>query len=264
MVISGDYANHRYWMLTKQEIEDALAYVTTQIVNTFQGRQVIFLLGNHDTYPVNSWAPPGYNNSKVSATQSILDNVAGHWPKLITNDREKQKSIAETLRKQGYYKICDSRTKLCFIALNIAVCLSQNFWMLYDSQLVYDQLVWFEKQMNIAECEGYRVTVVMHVPSNEPTLEPTCANQIRRILLRYSSIINVVMSGHTLLYGIQLYYFLTGKICPSLLGINGGSVSSWASEPPVGFPNYATLEFEKSTKVNMGKSFSSLMLMSKF
>lgn len=156
-------------------------------------------------------------------------------------------TVVETIKLGGYYKI-SPEPGLVIIVLNTNYCLSLNFWIHYEPSLISDQLVWFERELNEAERIGATVHVLSHVPSNENSFDLTCARELRRILDRYHKIIAFIANGHVHRNDLNLFYSLANPKCLNVLGINGGSVTSWSDGLLIN-PNFNILNIDRNNKV---------------
>lgn len=205
---------------------------------------IIPIFGNHDSQPANEFSPPDFvtDDLTISATQSMYAHVATTWAGYVDDP-----SVVTTIKEGGYYKI-SPEPGLVIIVLNTNYCLSLNFWILYNPRLMYDQLVWFENELNKAERIGATVHVLSHVPSNEISFDITCARELRRILDRYHKIIAFIANGHVHRNDLNFFYSLANPKCLNVLGVNGGSVTSW-SDGLLIYPNFNILNVDPKTKV---------------
>jgi len=198
IIFSGDFVHasaRNSSDLTRQVILDTIGSVSLTLQTSFPGIRVFPCLGNHDYSPSNQFP------SNVSASRWLYDDIADLWAPWLPP------SALLTLRETGWYSADAIPGKLRVIALNT------NYWAVWnrftdtpdDDRIAHRQIVWFEKELQMAERDGVKVYVIGHHPPvgiftdnfvGFQDVWPLYAMRYRIATQRYAHVIKGQFYGH--------------------------------------------------------------------
>lgn len=186
-IFTGDVPAHDIWLITKQEVlTDLHSTYDTMKKNL---KTVYPAVGNHETYPVNSFAPA-----------RVISNYSADWVYNTLNDEWKpwlgDSHLAEEFGAYSY-KVPDQNLRI--ISINTNFYYQMNF-VLYQRWMEYDpsgQFQWLVQQLQTAETFGQRVWIIGHIPMGGADTFVDGSNYFGQILKRYENTIAAIFFGHT-------------------------------------------------------------------
>ncbi|XP_011865141.1 PREDICTED: sphingomyelin phosphodiesterase-like isoform X2 [Vollenhovia emeryi] len=217
---TGDIVDHGAWEITIEGNVKSLSKVYLQIHETFRKIPVYPILGNHETYPVNQFAPKTVTNSEIN-TQWLYEMIADLW----ISFGWLPESTRSTILQGGYYTV-SPRKGFRIIALNSNVCFRYNWWLWYAPKDPYGQLQWMADTLSRAEEDGEFVHILAHIPPGDKECLSTWRREYIKVVKRFSHIIRAQFNGHTHTDELQLYYGGDDNSKINNVAWNGGSINT--------------------------------------
>ncbi|XP_018573184.1 sphingomyelin phosphodiesterase 1-like [Anoplophora glabripennis] len=221
---TGDIIDHTIW---KASINDNsnLIYITFKtLFETFPNKPVLSAIGNHETAPLNVFPPSedGIEKAGLSA-QWLYTLLSKLWSSWLS------KESLKTVEKQGYYSYVVNK-KFRIIALNNNICCNLNWWLLYNTTYLNEQLHFLSTELEKAEKNEQFVHIITHIPvGNKECIEPWEVSY-NNLIKRFSHIIKGQFYGHT--HTDELKIFYDEKHIPINVGYNGASLTPYQKYNP--------------------------------
>ncbi|XP_076814916.1 sphingomyelin phosphodiesterase-like [Clavelina lepadiformis] len=198
IIWTGDLPAHNDWSQTKESQLFLLKNLTKTILKYFPNTPVYPALGNHESFPVNSF-PPAYvtNTNSINWLYNALVDAWSPWLK---------KDALQTVRKSGFYTQL-VKPGLRLISLNMNYCNTENYWMLINPVDPNGELEWLEGALHKAEQVNEKVHIIGHIP---PSIGGDCLDVWRsnyyNIIMRYRHIVRGQFFGHTHKDELEILY----------------------------------------------------------
>ena len=191
IIWTGDLPPHDDWEQTRDIQLNHLQNLTDQLLHHLPGVPVYPSLGNHESFPVNSF-PPRYIEDVENNISWLYDKLAQVWSPWLPAD-----SI-ETVKKFGYYTVL-VRQGLRIVSINMNYCNDLNFWTLMDAVDPDNHLRWLVDVLHQAESNNETVHILGHIPPAVVNGDcvPVWRNNYYRIVNRFKNIITGQFFGHT-------------------------------------------------------------------
>lgn len=212
---TGDYADHFGWNMTRETIKSEIKYVFDLVKRYLPNIPVYPVLGNHEGYPANFFAP-NYIEDRDLSSKWLFEFVADQWKQWLPDQARRD------LATKGYYTLL-VRPNLRLIALNSNVCNVDNLWIIYDGLVYQQQLLWLIDLLEKASNSGEKVHIIGHVPSNDYRCDRRWTMDIQHIIERYAHVIAGHFNGHTHIDEFIVYYSSQDKETALNVAWNGGS-----------------------------------------
>lgn len=225
--VTGDYVDHGIWETTQQGNVAIFDRLYGMLRTVFGNKPVFIVLGNHEANPTNQFAPPHITDPNFS-TQWLYNHAATAWSQWLPA------ATQTTIRRGGYYTALSPDSRLRIIGLNNNDCYNINFWMLYSTNQMVEQLQWFHDTLLAAERAGEHVHVVTHMASRGSSCSRWWSREYRRILERFHRIIGGQFFGHNHQDEFIVFYARDQHRVAINAGWLGGSVTPYSG----GSPNY--------------------------
>uniref|UniRef100_A0AAR5P2U4 Sphingomyelin phosphodiesterase n=1 Tax=Dendroctonus ponderosae TaxID=77166 RepID=A0AAR5P2U4_DENPD len=220
---TGDIIDHSIWKASIEDNSQEIAYTFDALAEAFPNVVVLPAIGNHEAAPLNAFAPPQIENETLSQ-RWLYDLNANLWAKWLPEEAQ------ETVRRQGYFSVLINH-KLRAIVLNNNICYIYNWWLLYETNFLREQIEFLKTQLIEAESRGQFVHIISHVfPGEKECVEPWEANY-NALITRFSHLIKGQFFGHTHTDGLKVFYSKTdGR--PNNMGYNGASLTPYQKYNP--------------------------------
>ncbi|XP_044728677.1 sphingomyelin phosphodiesterase 1-like [Chrysoperla carnea] len=213
---TGDSVPHNVWSTTFEGVKSIIGQITDDFTQHFPDVPIYPILGNHDTQPVNQFAPSEVYGEFNSTW--LFEYVAKDWKKLLPE------SALNTLRQYGFYAVHHSK-RLKIISLNSNVAYTYNWWLFYDDEFFFGQLEWLVIELIESEMQEQFVYILSHVPPGEKDSYIKWQIEYQNIKVRFSHIIKAEFSGHTHMDQLRLVYTNNNVTNPIGVVYNGGSLT---------------------------------------
>ncbi|MEL6741322.1 MAG: metallophosphoesterase, partial [Planctomycetota bacterium] len=215
---TGDLPAHDDWEQTRPEALHLLQNLTDLMLRHFPDTPVYPSLGNHESFPVNSF-PPRYITEPDNSVSWLYDKLAEVWAPWLPEE------AVETVRRYGYYTLLH-RPGLRIVSLNMNYCNDLNFWTLVDAVDPDHHLRWLVDVLSEAERQGERVHIIGHIPPAVVSADcvPVWRNNYYRVIERFADTVVAQFFGHTHTDELELMFaddsrdraFALGYVSPSL------------------------------------------------
>ncbi|CAH1175864.1 unnamed protein product [Phaedon cochleariae] len=220
---TGDIIDHTVWQASKEQNSRLIYYTYKALYETFPNIPVFAVIGNHEAAPLNAFAPPDAPVNESLSTQWLYTLMSKAWRPWLPPDALK------TVKRQGYYAHSVNK-KLKIIGLNNNVCYNLNWWLLYNTAYLSEQLKFLSDELLKSEQNEQFVHILAHVPvGNEECIEPWEENY-NAIVERFSHIIQGQFYGHTHTDELKIFYKNYSE--PINVGYNGGSLTPYTKFNP--------------------------------
>ncbi|XP_022899980.2 sphingomyelin phosphodiesterase-like [Onthophagus taurus] len=214
---TGDIISHRMFDTTPERVKEEVHTIHNELRKVFPGTPIFSTYGNHDSHPVNCYAPPSVTDETVSS-QWLYDDTAELWGQDLTEEAK------ETVRRGGFYSVL-VRPGFRVISINGNTGYLFNWWILFETDPL-GQLQWLSDELYKAEQNGEMVHLLSHNPSSDGSQFTIWSREYRRIIARFSHIIKATFNGHTHQDEITLYHSIENPTEPISVAWNGGSVTT--------------------------------------
>lgn len=226
--------DHALWATTKELIKSSTDRVNTLLDTTFHGIPIYPVIGNHESHPVNLFAPNSVPDR--FSTQWLYDALADEWAKWLPA------SALETVRAGGYYTVL-VKPGFRVVAINNNDCYTYNWWLIYEPSFPRTQLQWLHDTLLAAERAGEKVHILAHVPPGDATCFKVYSREYRRIVERFWKTISAQFAGHTHADEFNIFYSRSNPNQALNVMWNGGSTTAFNDVNP----NYRIYKMDPST-----------------
>lgn len=186
---TGDVPPHNVWNQSQSDQISAIKQAAGYFRQYFPGKRVFPCVGNHESVPVDFFAPPEIWDWSIPSTEWLFNALAEEW-----NFWLKDAKAVETIRKGGYYTTLITKG-LRLVSLNTNYGHKENFWLAVMSVDPAHQLAWLIDVLLASEKEGEKVHIIGHVPPGD-RLEWWDYNYYR-VVERFQHTITGQFFGHT-------------------------------------------------------------------
>nr|CAD7259209.1 unnamed protein product [Timema shepardi] len=183
---TGDIVHHGIWETSQKSNAKIITHIVRELNKTFGNIPVIYALGNHETWPIDAYAPLDVDNANISS-KWLFELVADIWPDYLT------KEARETILNGGFYTV-KLRDGFRVIVLNNNVCYNLNIkaelnWLVYQSKDPYGQLKWLAETLLQAEKDGEKVHILQHIPTGSKDCVEVWSREYHKIVDRLDNIL---------------------------------------------------------------------------
>lgn len=221
--LTGDLVRHHVPEVNLSTLKADSKFVFQKFMQAFEGRSVVFAIGNHDTNVFGMFAPYG----ATSGQRDVYEFYRKWVTKLWKNGPTTRKDIEWPKDGEGYYTV-ELECCLRLIVLNPNVAYFYNWWLL-TGHFYGKQLQWLQDVLAKAESVGQKVHILSHIPPNHHSLVPEWSKQYRSIVNRYKNTIVAQFNGHSHNDEFVLFY---DKTDPTSVAWNAGSFTPHAYNNP--------------------------------
>ncbi|XP_063702884.1 sphingomyelin phosphodiesterase-like [Culicoides brevitarsis] len=214
---TGDLVDHGIWETSVENNVEIMEKVFQLLRETFPETPLFPILGNHETHPVNIFAPNHISDNELS-TNWLFNYISEAWLHWLPN------STLSTIKKGGFYTTL-IKPKLRVIALNNNDCYIYNWWTLYSTDAQLEQLQWFHDTLFEAEKNNEKVHVLAHIYPGEGSCFVVWSREYKRIIERFHETIRAQFYGHSHYDEFNIFYENQNPQKPINVGWNGGSLT---------------------------------------
>nr|CAD7195607.1 unnamed protein product [Timema douglasi] len=217
---TGDIVHHGIWETSQKSNAKIITHIVRELNKTFGNIPVIYALGNHETWPIDAYAPLDVDNANISS-KWLFELVADIWPDYLTQENRK------TILNGGFYTV-KLRDGFRVIVLNNNVCYNLNIWLVYQSKDPYGQLKWLAETLLQAEKDGEKVHILQHIPTGSKDCVEVWSREYHKIVDRFENTITAQFNGHTHKDEFQIFYSLDNVTRANNVAFNGGSGTTYS------------------------------------
>merc|ERR1719394_147019 len=164
IMLTGDSPAHDIWLQSKDYNLYTTKVYVDMVKKHFPDKKVIFSLGNHDSFPVNSFAPPTVTDPELSAKNWYpkVANIYDSWWGSIGSEGR------DSFEKSGNYHF-ELHPGFRIIVVNSNGYIGYNFYMNLDYKDPFGTLTWLYDVLLEAEKNGEKVHILSHAPPGDNT-----------------------------------------------------------------------------------------------
>jgi len=202
IIWTGDLVPHDVWSTEKAENLDIINRLMTLMRNYFPNTPLYPTLGNHESSPVNTFAPPEITDPEFN-TAWLYDEAARQWASWLSAE------VSQTIRYGGYYTAL-VKPGLRIVSMNMNYCYTFNWWTLSVSQDPASGLLWLSKVLEEAEAVNEKVHILSHIPPGNSDCLTIFSREYVKLINRYESTVAAQFFGHTHAEEFKIFYDKTG------------------------------------------------------
>ncbi|CAH1999492.1 unnamed protein product [Acanthoscelides obtectus] len=236
---TGDVVDHAVWKASRKD-NTKLLYDTFKIFyESFPNTPVLPLFGNHEPAPVNQYPP-----TDIDLTHSHKHFISQQWLYTLASKIWRPwlpQSALKTVRRQGYYSYTYNN-RLKIIALNNNVCYYLNWWLMYNTTYINEQLDFMRVELEDSEARGQFVHIIAHVPTGNGECVQPWERSYVALVRRFAHIIVGQFYGHTHTDELKIFYD-EDYLKPINVGYNGASLTTYEDYNP----NYKVMYVDRNT-----------------
>lgn len=220
IMMTGDNPPHDVWLQSREGNLDHSRKVVELINKVFPDREVIYTLGNHESFPCNSFPPVGLEAPEFNPSwfYEAIANIYSEW--LPTE-------AANSMATFGRYSFL-MRPGFRVIVINSNPCLTYNFWVLFEREDMNGELAWLVQELLAAETNGELVHIISHIPPGNHDCIGAWGREYSRIIDRFENTIMAQFYGHTHNDEFIVFYDTETNTRPTNIGHLTPSVSSYS------------------------------------
>ncbi|CAH1111058.1 unnamed protein product [Psylliodes chrysocephalus] len=221
---TGDIIDHTVWNTSVESNTEMIYYTYKALAESFPKAKIFSVIGNHESNPLNVFSPPFPDIIKKGLSTDWLYELMGKvWRPWLSPQ------ALETVKYQGYYAQTVS-PRLKVIGLNNNVCYNFNWWLMYHTEYINEQLQFLNKELEESEKNGQFVHILGHVSvGNQECIQPWEVSY-NRIVQRFAHIIKGQFVGHTHTDELKVFYDINSK--PINMAFNGASLTPYLKYNP--------------------------------
>ncbi|XP_043663777.1 sphingomyelin phosphodiesterase 1-like [Vespula pensylvanica] len=234
---TGDVIDHGVWETSMKGNIEILHKTYSEIYKHFKDIPVYPILGNHESHPMNQFAPRNITDDNLS-TDWLYSLVADLW----ISFGWLPESTRATILQGGFYTL-SPRKGFRIIALNSNICYCYNWWLLYQHQDPDGQLQWLVETLTQAQKNKELVHILSHIPPGDHDCQYIWKREYLKIINKFSHIIAAQFNGHTHNDELRIVYKDKNAKNVSHIAWNGGSITTYVNLNP----NYKLYTIDNNT-----------------
>ncbi|KAF2363499.1 Calcineurin-like phosphoesterase domain ApaH type [Trinorchestia longiramus] len=201
ILYTGDSVPHDLWRLNKEKNSAVINRVEKLLSEYFPNTPIFGALGNHESFPRDSFPPPEDLTVDRKFNNLWLYNLmADHWQHHLPNA-----NISKEARITGSYSAL-LEPGFRIISVNTNFCNKLNWWVLYKNTDPGNVLRWLVQELLQAEQRGERVQIIAHIAPLYGDCYEQWRHQFSRVVTRFSKTIRGQFYGHSHLMEVLLHY----------------------------------------------------------
>ncbi|KAF2363498.1 Calcineurin-like phosphoesterase domain ApaH type [Trinorchestia longiramus] len=201
ILYTGDSVPHDIWRLNKEKNSVVINRVEKLLSEYFPNMPIFGALGNHESFPRDSFPPPEDSTVDKKFSNLWLYNLmADHWQHHLPNA-----NISKEARITGSYSAL-LEPGFRIISVNTNFCYKINWWVLYKNTDPGNVLRWLVLELLQAEQRSERVQIIAHIAPLYGDCYEQWRHQFSRVVTRFSKTIRGQFYGHSHLMEVLLHY----------------------------------------------------------
>lgn len=242
--MTGDLVAHAVWETSRTKNLEVVKTIAELFREYLGDIPVIPIIGNHETHPVNVFAP--YFIQGPTSNAWLYKGFIEHWGWSLPDEAK------QTFLKGGYYSFLGQKN-LRIIVLNTNIYQKLNWWNVLYPVDMNDQLTWLATTLLEAERNQEKVHILSHIPPGSEDTMQVFQREYRNIIDRFEQIITAEFNGHTHYEAFTLFYDKSNSSRAHTVAFNGGSITAFNNVNP----NYRVYRVNSRTwEVNDYDSYS--------
>ncbi|CAH1158391.1 unnamed protein product [Phyllotreta striolata] len=198
IIWTGDLPPHDIWNQTKESNLNIIKECVEQMFRYFPTTPIFPAVGNHESVPAGSFAPPWLKNENHTISW-LYTTLADHWRRWLPS------TAGNTLLHGAFYSVL-LRPGFRLISLNTNYCHSLNWWLLVNSTDPADELKWLINELQNAENNNEKVHIIGHIPPGSSDCLKTWSKNFYSIVDRFRDTITAQFYGHSHADEFELFY----------------------------------------------------------
>ncbi|KAJ8923617.1 hypothetical protein NQ315_010196 [Exocentrus adspersus] len=201
IIWTGDLPPHDIWKQSKQSNIDIIKESIRQMFEVFPETPIFPALGNHESVPAGSFAPPWMKDENHSI-KWLYDTVADQWRRWLPT------TTSNTILHGGFYSVL-LRPGFRLISLNTNYCHSLSWWLLVNSTDPAKELQWLVYELQEAEKNNEKVHLIGHIPPGSTDCMKAWSQNFYSIVERFEATITAQFYGHSHADEFEVFYETT-------------------------------------------------------
>ncbi|XP_044749117.1 sphingomyelin phosphodiesterase-like isoform X2 [Coccinella septempunctata] len=236
---TGDLPPHDIWRQTKESNLAIIKETTKQMLEYFPTKPIFPAVGNHESIPAGTFAPPWVEGE--NSTAWLFNELANHWKRWLPE------YSTTTVMRGAFYSVL-LRPKLRLISMNTNYCHTYNWWLLVNSTDPAKELQWLIHELQQAENKQERVLLIGHIPPGVHDCMKVWSENFYSIVARYENTIIAQFYGHTHADEFQMFYDPKDLSRPVNVAYLGPSVTTFENHNPAYRVYYLDGDYPDSTR----------------
>jgi len=225
IIWTGDLVPHDVWSTQREENLMIIDRLLNLVKTYFPNIPFYPTLGNHESNPVNIFAPPEVTDEQYSI-QWLYDEADRQWASWLPAD------VSSTIRYGGYYTAL-IKPGLRIVSMNMNYCYTFNWWTLIGAEDPASGLTWLSRVLQNAENNNEKVHIMSHIPPGNSDCWTTFSREYTKLTNRYESTIAAQFFGHTHNEELKIFYDGEGPSArPTNVAFIGGSLTTYSDTNP--------------------------------
>ncbi|XP_018022307.1 sphingomyelin phosphodiesterase [Hyalella azteca] len=201
IIYTGDSVAHDLWKLSREKNTKVINKVGELLKEYFPYTPIVGALGNHESFPRDSFPPPEDATVNRKFSNLWLYNLmADQWQSFLPNV-----NISTEARISGSYSVL-IQPGFRIISLNTNFCYKFNWWIMYKNNDPGNVLRWLVRELQKAEDKGEYVHIIAHIAPLYADCYEQWRYQFSRIVSRFSGTIRGQFYGHSHMTEVLLNY----------------------------------------------------------
>ncbi|XP_056645510.1 sphingomyelin phosphodiesterase-like isoform X1 [Diorhabda sublineata] len=240
IIWTGDLPPHDIWNQTKSSNLNIIRECVEQMLKFFPDTPIFPAVGNHESVPAGSFAPPWMKNEKHNINW-LYTTLADHWRRWLPS------TSGNTLLHGGFYSVL-LRPGFRLISLNTNYCHSLSWWLLVNSTDPAQELKWLIYELQNAEKQNEKVHVIGHIAPGSSDCLKTWSMNYYSIVDRYRHVITGQFYGHSHADEFELFYETKNYSQPINIAYLGPSITTYENHNPAYRIYYVDGDYNNSTR----------------
>uniref|UniRef100_A0A1W7R9I3 Sphingomyelin phosphodiesterase n=1 Tax=Hadrurus spadix TaxID=141984 RepID=A0A1W7R9I3_9SCOR len=220
---TGDIPAHDIWNQSRSDQVFLLRYISELMSTYFKGLPIFPALGNHESYPVNSFPIPEITGKR--SVSWLYDELALAWGPWLPS------SVLPSIKKGAYYSV-KVNPGFRIISLNMNYCNTLNWWLLINTTDPAQQLQWLVNELQTAEFLGEKVHIIGHIPPGANDCLKIWSQNYYRIIDRYNDTVVAQFFGHTHMDEFEVFYDIASHTHPTGIAYVSPSITTYNGVNP--------------------------------
>lgn len=197
IVWTGDNSQHDIAKTSAQNINNTLQ-LTNLFKQYFPNTPVYPCMGNHETYPLETWGfnfdSAAYSDAEEKIFEQDLETFEStfstEWLQWLGQD------AVNEFKLNGFFSSYNEQYKVRIISLNTNACHDMNFYLLLDPTDPGGMLNWLEQTLATSEKNSENVYIIGHIPPGSSDCYTEWSDRFTALVERYAYIIRGQFFGH--------------------------------------------------------------------
>ncbi|XP_068906860.1 sphingomyelin phosphodiesterase-like [Tenebrio molitor] len=240
IIWTGDLPPHDIWNQTKDSNLAIIQDTVEQMFEYFPNTPIFPALGNHESIPAGSFAPPWVQDPDHSISW-LYTRVADYWRKWLPA------SVGNTVLHGGFYSVL-VRPGFRIISLNTNYCHTLSWWLTVNSTDPAKELEWLIYELQEAENRGEKVHIIGHIPPGSSDCMKVWSKNFNMIVQRFENTIQGQFYGHTHADEFEVFYDVEENSRPVGVAYLGPSVTTYENHNPAYRIYYVDGDHDNTTR----------------